>query len=142
MNWRGWAIILTIMWIAALAAYNGLLYGRIDEDFGMYGTLTATLLIVIALIGLWWWAYSCARGDSGASSASDTFLGNNRMNSAVLGALAGATTVSLMLFAVNPFFKDNFGTDAQYIAAGILIAVLVLIWLIYLIFNRRKTATR
>ena len=142
MNWRGWAIILTIVWIAALAAYNGLLYGRIDEDFGMYGTLTVTLLIVMALVGLWWWAYACAREDALASRGSDISFRYNRMNNGALGAMAGGTTVSLMLFVVNPFFKDNFGPGAQYIAAGILIAALVLIWLVYLIIGRRKRAAQ
>ena len=142
MNWRSWAVIITLLWIAALAAYGGLLYPRIDEEYGMYGTLTATLAIIIALIGIWWWAYICARADGSTSSVADMAFGNNPMNGAVLGALAGGTTVSVMLFAVNPFFEDNYGSTAKYVAAGIFIAALVLIWLIYLILKRRSAAAR
>ena len=61
MNWRSWAVIITLLWIGALAAYGGLLYPRIDEKYGMGGTLTAMLAIIVALIGVWWWAYTCAR---------------------------------------------------------------------------------
>ena len=142
MNWRSWTVIITLLWIAALAAYGGLLYPRIDEDYGMYGTLAATLVIIIALAGVWWWAYTCAREDGSTSSVADMAFGNNPMNSAVLGALAGGTTVSVMLFAVNPFFEDNYGTEAKYIAAGVFIALLILIWLIYVIHKRRNASAR
>ena len=142
MNWRSWAVIITLLWIGALAAYGGLLYPRIDEKYGMGGTLTAMLAIIVALIGVWWWAYTCARADGSTSSVADMAFGNNPMNSAVLGALAGGTTVSVMLFAVNPFFNDNYGTESKYIAAGVFVAVLVLIWLVYLIHKRRSAAAR
>ena len=142
MNWRGWAIVITLLWIAALAAYNGVLYPRIDEGFGMYGTLTATIAIVVALVGVWYWAYACARRDGSVSSASEMAFENNPLNGATLGALAGGTTVSMMLFAINPFFEDNFGQDTKYIAAGILVAALVLIWLAYLIHKRMRAAAR
>ena len=142
INWRSWAVIITLLWIAALAAYGGLLYPRIDEEFGMHGTLAATLVIIIALVGVWWWVYTCARADGSTSSVTDMAFGNNPMNGAVIGALAGGTTVSVMLFAVNPFFTDNYGTEAKYIAAGIFIGALVLIWLVYLILKRRAATAR
>ena len=86
MNWRDWAVIITLLWIGALAAYGGLLYPRIDEEYGMGGTLTAMLAIIVALMGVWWWAYTCARADGSTSSVADMAFGNNPMNSAVLGA--------------------------------------------------------
>lgn len=142
MNWRNWAVIIILLWIAAMAAYGGLLYPRIDEEFGMYGTLAATLAIIVALAGVWWWAYSCARADGSTSSVTDMAFGKNKMNSGIMGALAGGTTVSVMLFAVYPFFDDNYGTEAKYIATGIFIGTVVLIWLIYLILRRRATTAR
>ena len=80
-------MIITLLWIAALAAYGGLLYPRIDEDYGMYGTLAATLVIIVALAGVWWWAYTCAKEDGSTSSVADMAFGNNPMNSAVGDAL-------------------------------------------------------
>ncbi len=141
MNWRSWAVVVTVVWIAAMAVYGGALYPFIDREYGVYGTLAATLAIVAALAGVWYWAYLCARKDGSVSSVSDMAFENNPANGAVLGALAGGTTVSLMLFAVNPFFRDNFGPEAQYYAAGVFIAAVVLIWLVYLVSKRRKAAS-